>query len=64
MTDYRRYFCNIRVDTTFNAANLPKQSIEELNEKLENVLEEWANDMMNKGLKIDIGWSWSEHINV
>lgn len=64
MTDYRRYLCTIRVDATFNAGNLPMQNIQELNEKIENVLEEWANEMMNKGLKADIGWSWSEHINV
>lgn len=64
MTDYRRYFCTIRVDAAFNAGNLPMQNIQELNEKIKNVLEEWANEMMNKGLNADIGWNWSEHINV
>lgn len=64
MTDYRRYYCTIRVDATFNAGNLPMQNIQELNESLENVLEEWANKMMDKGLKADIGWNWSEHTNV
>lgn len=64
MTDYRRYFCTIRVDAAFNAGNLPMQNIQELNEKIKNVLEEWANEMMNKGLKADIGWNWPEHINV
>lgn len=64
MTDYRRYYCNIRVDATFNAAYLPKENIQELNDKLESVLEEWANDMINKGLKADIGWNWSEHVDV
>lgn len=64
MTEYRRYFCTIRVDATFNAGNLPMQNIQQLNEKIENVLEEWSIEMMNKGLKADIGWNWSEHINV
>lgn len=64
MTDYRRYYCTIRVDATFNAGNLPKQNIQELNESIETVLEEWATKMMDKGLKADIGWSWSEHVNV
>ena len=64
MTEYRRYFCNIRVDATFNAGNLPMQNLEELNEKIEKVLEEWATEMMAKGLKADIGWNWSEHMNV
>lgn len=63
-TDYRRYFCQIRVDSTFNGANLPKQSIEKLNEKIENALEEWSLEMTQKGLSTDIGWSWSEHINL
>ena len=40
MTDYRRYYCNIRVDATFNAAYLPKENIQELNDKLESVLKE------------------------
>lgn len=64
MTDYRRYFCSIRVDSTFNAGNLPMQNIQKLNEKIENAMEEWATEMINKGLKANIRWSWSENINV
>ena len=64
MTDYRRFYCTIRVDATFNAGNLPKQNIQELNESIETVLEEWATKMMDRGLKTDVGWNWSEHVNV
>lgn len=41
MTDYRRYFCTIRVDAAFNAGNLPMQNIQELNEKIKNVVKEY-----------------------
>lgn len=64
MTEARRYYCNIRVDVTFNAGNLPKQNIEKLNEKIENALEEWSKEMQDKGLSADIGWNWSEHTNL
>ena len=64
MTEYRRYFCNIRVDSTFNAGNLPHQNLQELNVMIEGVLEEWAMDMQSKGLSTDIGWNWSEHMNI
>lgn len=63
-TDYRRYFCHIRVDGTFNGANLQKQSMAKLNEKIENALEEWSIEMTEKGLSTDIGWDWSESINL
>ena len=64
MTDYRRYYCNIRIDSTFNGANLPKQIMSDLNERIENVLYEWSIEMTNKGLKTDIGWNWSEHADL
>lgn len=48
-TDYRRYFCHIRVDGTFNGANLQKQSMAKLNEKIENALEEWSIEMTENG---------------
>lgn len=63
-TDYRRFYCQIRVDSTFDGANLPRQSIKKLNEKIENVLEEWSTEMTEKGLSTDIGWNWSEHTNL
>ena len=64
MTDYRRYYCNIRVDSTFNADNLPKQNMEDLNNRIEEVLTEWSQEMADKGLTTDIGWNWSEHMNL
>lgn len=64
MIESRRYYCNIRVDTTFNAGNLPEQNIFDLNERIENVLEEWSREMADKGLNTDIGWNWSEHVNL
>lgn len=63
-TDYRRYYCNIRVDATFNAENLPKSSIEDLNSRIEDVFTQWSQEMANKGLITDIGWNWSEHCNL
>lgn len=62
--DNRRYYCHIRVDSTWNAGNSPKQNIEELNERLSNVLEEWSQEMQAKGLSTDVGWNWSEHCNI
>lgn len=64
MTECRRYYCMIRVDSTFNAGNLPLQNIEELNDAIEEVIQEWACKMQEKGLSADIGWNWSEHINM
>ena len=63
-TEYRRYFCHIRVNTTFNAGNLPKQNIEDLDDRIKNALVEWANDMTKKGLSVDIWWDWSEHLDL
>lgn len=59
-TEARRYFCHIRVDTTFNAGNLPMQNIKSLNEKITNAVEEWSKEMANKGLRVGGGWDWSE----
>lgn len=64
-TEARRYFCNIRVDSTFNAGNLPKQNIEELNHLITNAITEWTDKMAReKGLSVDIGWSWSELVRL
>lgn len=61
----RRYFCNIRVDTTFNAGNLPKQNVRELNDLLTNAITEWIDKIVReKGLSVDVGWSWSEHVDL
>ena len=59
-TGTRRYFGHIRVDATFNAGNLPLQNIKALNEKIENAVEEWSKEMVDKGLSVDVGWDWSE----
>lgn len=56
----RRYFGHIRVDTTFNAGNLPLQNIKSLNEKITKAVEEWSKEMAGKGLSVDVGWDWSE----
>lgn len=60
----RRYFGHIRVDATFNAANLPLQNIKSLNEKITNAVEEWSKEMVEKGLSVDVGWNWSEATNL
>lgn len=64
MTESRRYYCTLRVDSTFNAGNLPKQNIQELNERLEEVLTQWSQEIADKGLTTDIDWNWSEHVNL
>lgn len=64
MTDNRTYYCNIQVDTTFNAGNLPKQIISDLNNKIENAISEWGAEMAEKGLTVGVGWNWSEHCDL
>lgn len=64
MTESRRYYGHIRVDATFNAGNLPLQNIKNLNEKIENAVEEWSQEMAGKGLNVDVGWDWSEKTNL
>lgn len=64
MIEDRTYYCNIRVTTSFNAGNLPKQNISDLNERIENAIEEWSMEMAKKGLKTDVGWNWSENCNL
>ena len=62
MTESRRYYCQISVDTSFNAGNLPKQNISILNEKIEEAISEWVVEMQEKGLSVDVMWDWSERI--
>lgn len=64
MAESIRYYCNIRVDTTFNAGNLPKQNIQDLENRLEETIMQWSQEMADKGLVTDIGWNWSEHLNL
>ena len=53
------------MDTTFNAGNLPKQNVRELNDLLTNAITEWTDKMVReKGLSVDVGWSWSERIDL
>ena len=56
-----RYYCDIRVDMNHKGAF---EHIQDLNEKIEVVLENWSNKMMEDGILTDIGWRWSEHKNV
>jgi hypothetical protein len=37
--------------------------MKDLNDRIENVLVEWSQEMADKGLSTDIGWNWSEHLN-
>jgi hypothetical protein len=60
MKEYKRYFCHIRVDIS----NVDIADISVLNEKIENVLEEWSQENADNGISTDIGWNWSEHINL
>ena len=62
--EMRRYYGQIRVDTSFKASNLPLQNIKNLNEKISNAVEEWSQEMAEKGLTVDVGWNWSEHTNI
>lgn len=64
MVESRRYYCQIRVDTSFNAGNLPKQNIDRLNEKIEEAISNWSMEMQEKGLSLDVGWNWSEHCDL
>ena len=60
MVKSRRYYCQISVDTSFNTGNLPKQNISRLNEKIEEAISEWAMEMQENGLSVDVTWDWSE----
>ena len=62
IVESRRYYCQIKVDTSLNAGNLPKQNISRLNEKIEEAISEWAVEMQEKGLSVDVMWDWSERI--
>ena len=62
MVESRRYYCQISVDTSFNAGNLRKQNISKLNQKIEEARSEWAVEMQEKGLSVDVMWDWSERI--
>lgn len=64
MVESRRYYCQIRVDTSFNAGNLPKQNISRLNEKIEEAISEWAVEIQKNGLSVDVMWDWSERIEL
>ena len=58
MVESRRYYCQISVDTSFNAGNLPKQNIAILDEKIEEAINEWAVEMQEKCLYVDVMWDW------
>ena len=60
MFESRRYYCQISVDTSFNAGNLPKQNISKLNEKIEEAISDWACEIQVKGISVDVIWDWSE----
>lgn len=64
MTDYRRYYLNASLNISFNAANTPKQIIKDLHNKIENVFEEFAIEMQEKGLSCEINWNWAEHTDI
>ena len=59
MAESKRYYCHIRVDVSNGSAD-----ISELNEKIENALEEWSQKNADNGNSTDIGWNWSEHLNL
>lgn len=56
-----RYYCSIRVDVAHKGK---LKDVQELNERMEDVIQEWSEMMMKKGVVTDIGWNWSEHKNV
>lgn len=56
-----RYYCMIRVDVSHKGF---LEDIQELNEKVEDVIQEWSENMMKKDVSTDVGWNWSEHKNV
>lgn len=54
MVESRRYYCQISVDTSFNAGNLPKQNISKLNEKIEEAISDWVCEIQEKGISVDV----------
>lgn len=64
MTKNKTYYCNIRVTTNYHAENLSKRDIVDLNEKITNIVEDWSVKMVEKGIAMDIGWDWSEHLGL
>lgn len=56
-----RYYAIIRVDLAHKGKF---EDVLELNGKIEDVIREWSEKMMEKGVITDIGWSWSEHKSV
>lgn len=56
-----RYYCSIRVDLAHKGKF---KDVQEMNERIEDVIQKWSEKMMEKGVSTDIGWNWSEHKNV
>ena len=56
-----RYYCIIRLDSN---PEISSKAHKELNEKLSTVIQEWADEQARSGNTVDIGWNWSEHINL
>lgn len=56
-----RYYCIIRLDSN---PELDYEPHEALNERLSNTIQEWAEEQAKNGTTVDIGWNWSEHINL
>lgn len=61
MGKYGRYFMTLRVDIT---GDNPDKAIRKLNEKIEELLTSESEILVNKGYSVDMGWNWSEHMNV
>ena len=55
------YYCIIRLDSN---PELEYEPHEALNERLSRTIQEWAEEQAKNGTTVDIGWNWSEHINL
>ena len=57
----KRYYMTLRID--IDGKN-PDKAIQKINEKIEDVLTDESEILASKGYHTDIGWNWSEHINI
>ena len=61
MDKMSRYYLTLRIDIVGNDT---EKALKKLNEKMENLLTDESEILAEKGYKTDIGWNWSEHINI
>lgn len=55
------YKTDIKITTS---KNLGEKELNELNEKMGEILTEWAENMYDEKHSVEIGWSWYQHMNL